>query len=201
MSISEQATLWDESVNHASRAALDAALPHIQQAPADEGVLELIVRRPGKGQREILSEGILSPAYGLQGDNWRQRGSSATANRSAHPDMQINMMNSRVTAAVAQDRSRWPLAGDQLYVDMDLSEANLPPGTRLSIGSAVLQITAEPHLGCKLFVERFGRDAVMFVNSDIGKQMHLRGLNARVVQGGEIAVGDPVSVKDPAIAA
>lgn len=192
MNISEQATLWNESTNHASRSALDAALPNIQAAPADKGVVQLIVRRPDKGKREVLSEGVLDPAYGLQGDNWLQRGSSATADRSALPDMQITIMNSRVTAAVAQDNSRWPLAGDQLYVDMDLSEANLPPGSRLTIGTTVLEIAAAPHLGCKQFAERFGRDAVMFVNSDMGKQLHLRGLNARVVQGGLIAVGDTV---------
>jgi MOSC domain-containing protein YiiM len=190
--MSEQTTLWNESINHASRQTLDAALPGIQAAPVDAGVLEMIVRRPGKGKREVLSEGVLDPVYGLQGDNWLQRGSSGTPDRSAHPDMQINIMNSRVTAAVAQDRSRWPLAGDQLYIDMNLSESNLPPGTRLSIGTAILEISAEPHLGCRLFAERFGRDAVMFVNSDLGKQLHLRGLNARVLQGGVIKAGDTV---------
>jgi len=192
MNISEQATLWNESTNHVSRSALEAALPYIRAAPTDEGVVQMIVRRPGKGKREVLSEGILDPAYGLQGDNWRQRGSSATADRSAHPDMQINIMNSRVTAALAQDKSRWQLAGDQLYVDMDLSEANLPPGSRLSMGTAILEITAEPHLGCRSFADRFGRDAVMFVNSDIGKKLHLRGLNARVVLGGVVVPGDTV---------
>ena len=91
---------------------------------------------------------------------------------------------------MAQDRSRWHLAGDQLYVDLDLSEANLPPGTRLSIGSAVIEVTAEPHTGCSKFVERFGLDAMKFVNSRERKDLHLRGINARVVRPGVLRVGD-----------
>jgi MOSC domain-containing protein YiiM len=104
--------------------------------------------------------------------------------------MQLNIINSRVAALVAQDKERWQLAGDQLYLDMDLSEANLPAGTRLSLGSAVIEVTPPPHLGCQKFVARFGREAMKFVNSPIGKELHLRGVNARVIQGGIIRVGD-----------
>jgi len=124
------------------------------------------------------------------GDNWRTRSSSRTPDGSAHPDMQLNVMNSRVIALVAQNKDRWPLAGDQLFIEMDLSAANLPPGTRLAIGSAVIEVTAQPHTGCKKFVERFGLDAMKFVNSPVGEQLHLRGINAKVVQPGVIRLGD-----------
>ena len=190
MTTEQQESLADESALHASRQQLDAALPHIQASPLDAGELQLIVRRPAKGQREVVSEAQLDEIRGLVGDNWLQRGSSATPNGSAHPDMQINIMNARAIAAIAIEKSRWALAGDQLYIDLDLSEANLPPGTRLAIGDTLLEISAEPHLGCKSFSGRFGRDAVMFVNSDIGKALHLRGLNARIVRGGTVRTGD-----------
>ncbi len=126
---------------------------------------------------------------GLVGDSWIRRPSSRTADGSPHPDMQINIMNARVTALVAQDKGRWHLAGDQLYLDMDLSSENLPPGTQLAIGSAVIEVTPPPHTGCKKFVSRFGLDAMKFVNSPVGRELHLRGINAKVVQGGRIRVG------------
>jgi MOSC domain-containing protein YiiM len=107
--------------------------------------------------------------------------------------MQINLMSSRVVQLVSQDRSRWHLAGDQLYVDLDLSDGNLPPGTRLAIGSAVIEVTAQPHTGCAKFVERFGLDAMRFVNAPERSDLHLRGINARVVRPGAIRVGDAVT--------
>ncbi len=134
----------------------------------------------------------LTSRKGLLGDNWLARGSRGTTDGSAHPEMQLNIMNSRVIALVAQDPQRWALAGDQLYIDMDLSPENLPPGTRISIGSAIIEVTSPPHTGCKKFVARFGLDAMMFVNSGIGKQLNLRGINARVVQAGTIRSGDNV---------
>jgi hypothetical protein len=169
---------------------LEAGLDDIRRAPKDGGVLELIVRRPRKGEREVLEEGALDLRDGLVGDSWKDRHSSRSADGAAHPDMQINVMSSRVIALVSQDRARWPLAGDQLFVDLDLSAENMPPGTQLAIGAAVIEVTAEPHTGCSQFVERFGLDAMKFVNSPLGRRLGLRGLNARVVQSGVIRVGD-----------
>lgn len=178
---------------HLTALELEAGLDHIRQSPSDHGMLELIVRRPAENEREVLDEGVLDLAEGLLGDTWKVRGSRHTADGSASPDCQINIMNARVAALVAQSKDRWPLAGDQLYVDFDLSEANAPPGTRLAIGAeAVLEITPPPHTGCKKFTSRFGLDAMKFVNSDVGKQLHLRGVNAKVIRGGTIRPGDAV---------
>ena len=171
-------------------AELEAGLDEILQAPKDEGVLRLIVRRPRVDVREVLEEGELHPSEGLVGDSWKLRGSSRTPDGSAHPDMQLNIMNARVIALVAQDKDRWQLAGDQLFVDLDLSAENLPAGTQLSLGTAVIEVSPQPHTGCQKFVARFGLDAVKFVNSAVGKELHLRGINAKVVQSGIIRVGD-----------
>jgi hypothetical protein len=179
-------------VKHLTMEELEAGLDEIRCAPKEEGRLEMIVRRPETEQREVLDEGQLDLNEGLVGDNWKGRGSAQTADGSAHPGMQLNIMNARVAALVAQDKSRWPLAGDQLFVDLDLSEENVPPGTRLAIGSAILEVTPIPHNGCKKFVARFGLDAMKFVNSPVGKELHLRGINAKVVQPGAIRVGDIV---------
>jgi len=180
-------------MKHLTTSELEAGLEEIGRSPKDEGVLEMIVRRPQIGEREILQRGQLDLADGLVGDSWKIRSSRRTADGTPHPDMQLNVMSSRVVALVSQDRSRWHLAGDQLYVDLDLSEDNLPPGTRLAIGSAVIEVTAQPHTGCAKFVERFGLDAMQFVNSTDRKDLHLRGINARVVRAGELQVGDTVS--------
>src|SRR3954469_5362512 len=175
---------------HLTTAELEAALDIIRGAPADRGVLELIVRRPEIASREIVEQAELDPALGLVGDNWSRRGSRRSVDGGPHPEMQLNIMSSRVVALVAQEKERWPLAGDQLFVDMDLSAANLPPGTRLALGTAIIEVTAEPHTGCGKFVERFGVDAMMFVNADQHRDLHLRGINAKVVQRGTIRVGD-----------
>jgi hypothetical protein len=171
---------------------LQAGLEHIGRSPTDEGLLALIVRRPGIGEREILEAGELDLADGLRGDTWMIRNSSRTPDKSPHPGMQLNVMNARAIALIAQQQDRWALAGDQLYVDLDLSPANLPPGSRLTIGSAVIEVTAEPHTGCGKFASRFGVDATKFVNSLVGRQLNLRGINARVVHPGTIRVGDVV---------
>jgi hypothetical protein len=171
---------------------LEAKLDEIRHSPKDEGVLALIVRRPGTDEREVLQEGELDLVEGLVGDTWKIRGSRHTKDGSSHPEMQLNIMNSRAIALVAQDQDRWQLAGDQLYIDMDLSDANLPPGTRLALGSAVIEVTDQPHTGCRKFQARFGRDALEFVNSPVGRELHLRGINAKVVQPGAIRVGDRV---------
>jgi len=179
-------------MKHLTMEELEAALDHLRQAPKDDGVLQLIVRRPQVDEREVLDEAQLDPVLGLIGDGWHVRGSRRTHDGSAHPEMQINIMNSRVVDLVAQHKERWPLAGDQLFVDMDLTDANLPPGTQLLIGSAVLEVTAEPHTGCGKFIQRFGVDAAKFVKSTVGRELHLRGINAKVIQNGTIRVGDRV---------
>jgi len=179
-------------IRHLTIAELEANLDHLRQAPPDAGELLMIVRRPAEDQREVLESGELDLVEGLVGDTWRVRSSSRTPDHSAHPDMQLNLMNARVAALVAQSKDRWALAGDQLYVDLDLAEDNLPPGTRLAIGSALIEVTNQPHTGCKKFVARFGTDAMKFVNSEVGKLLHLRGINAKVVQPGTIRVGDLV---------
>ena len=175
---------------HLTTDELEAGLEEIRRSPANQGVLELIVRRPSTGDRELLEEAQLDLTEGLVGDNWSSRGSRDTEDGSAHPEMQLNIMNARAAALVAQDRDRWPLAGDQLYLDLDLSTASLPPGTRLALGSAVIEVSEVPHTGCKKFVERFGLDAMKFVNSGIGRGLNLRGINAKVVEAGVIRVGD-----------
>lgn len=181
-----------ETIIYLSRVELEAGMEHIRQSPKDRGVLQMIVRRPQADEREVLEEAELSSTDGLVGDNWKFRFSRHTPDRSANPDAQITVMNARLIALVAQSPDRWPLAGDQLYVDMDLGVENLPPGTRLAIGSAVIEVTATPHTGCKKFSSRFGVEAMKFVNSPEGKQLHLRGINTRVIQGGTFRVGDIV---------
>jgi len=166
---------------HLTTEELEAGLDEIRRAPKDEGVLELIVRRPGVNDREVLAEGELHLDEGLVGDSWKRRRSKTTPDGSPNPEMQLNIMNARVIALVAQVKSRWQMAGDQLFLDLDLSTQNLPAGTRLSLGSAVIEVTPPPHLGCQKFVARFGLDAMKFVNSAFGKQLNLRGINAKVV--------------------
>ncbi|MEM1113447.1 MAG: MOSC domain-containing protein [Pseudomonadota bacterium] len=171
---------------------LEQGLAHIRLAPKDGGILEHIVCRPDVNERQELAEAELDPGAGLVGDNWLARGYKKSADGSAHPDMQLNIMNARAAALIAQSKERWKLAGDQLYIDMDLSPANLPPGTKLAIGDALIEVTAEPHLGCAKFMERFGRDAAVFVNSEVGKSLNLRGINAKVIQAGRITLGSRV---------
>ena len=179
-----------EQAKHLTIAELEAGLDTIRQSPKDEGVIALIVRRPKVDAREVLEEGELDLVEGLVGDTWKVRGSSRTPDGAAHPDMQLNIMNARVIALLAREKDRWPLAGDQLFIDMDVSSENLPPGTRLALGSAVIEVTDQPHTGCKKFEARFGLDALKFVNSPLGRQLQLRGVNAKVTQPGVIRVGD-----------
>jgi MOSC domain-containing protein YiiM len=172
------------AVRHLTRPELEAGLENIRKAPKDEGVVELIVTRPASGAREVLNQVQLDPATGMAGDSW--------ATRMAVPDpaTQLTLMNVRVISLIAPDRARWPLAGDQLLVDLDLAHDNLPPGTSLEIGGAISEVSETPHLGCGKFVQRFGVDAMKFVNSPLGRQLHLRGINARVLRAGAVRVGD-----------
>lgn len=175
-----------------SLVALNEGLAEVRGSPSEVGSVELIACRPAVETRELLDQAELDPGVGLIGDCWLSRGSSSTADSSANPDAQLTLMNARVAALVAGPRDRWALAGDQLYVDLDLSTANLPPGTRLGIGDAVIEVTALPHTGCGKFVRRFGVDAQRFVNSAAGRELNLRGLNTRIVAGGTVRIGDAI---------
>lgn len=182
-------------VHHLTGAELEAGLAHVRAAPAEIGTVELIVRRPAMGEREVVEVGVLDCEVGLVGDNWRARGSTSTADGSAHPDKQVNVIGARLSALVAgpgPGPDRRALAGDQLHLDIDLSHANLPAGTRLQVGEAVIEITAQPHLGCHKFRARFGPDALRFVNSPVGRDLRLRGACAKVVVAGVVRIGDPV---------
>lgn len=161
---------------------IEARMPYVLESPKDEGRLEMIVRRPATDLREVLAEGELDVETGLVGDNWHLG--------DREPGTQITLMNSRIADVLAGSRERWPLAGDQLYVDLDLSEANLPPGTLLAVGGALIRTTEVPHNGCRKFVERFGRDAMVFVNSPVGRLHHLRGIYAVVERSGTVREGD-----------
>lgn len=160
---------------HLTTEELETGLPLIREAPKDHGILELIVCRPEINERKVLDEAAFDLEFGLIGDNWKTRGSSRTNDGFGHPEMQLNIINSRAAQSVAQDSSRWQLAGDQLCIDLDLSDENLPAGSRLEIGSAIIEVTAIPHTGCKKFVGRFGLEAMKFVNSTVGKALYLRG--------------------------
>ncbi|MBX7115282.1 MAG: hypothetical protein K1X64_13215 [Myxococcaceae bacterium] len=179
---------------HATLQALESALAQILKSPKDGGVVRLIARRPDVGEREVVEEATLDVQQGLVGDNWKTRGAKSTPHKAPHPLKQVNLMNARVVQAVALTRERWALAGDQLYVDMDLSEANLPVGTRLEIGSAVLEITPPLHLGCGKFAARFGADAIKFVNTPEHRPLRFRGVHTQVIQGGVVREGDRVMV-------
>jgi MOSC domain-containing protein YiiM len=174
------------------RATLERGLDHVRRSPADQGRLEMIVRRPAVDERELLEEADLDFGHGLVGDNWLERGSSKTPDASADPDKQLTVMNVRAAALVAGGDDRRQLAGDQLYVDLDISHESLPAGARLHIGTAVLEVTEQPHRGCAKFSARFGVEALRFVNSPVGSALRLRGLNARVVVAGRVRLGDRV---------
>jgi MOSC domain-containing protein YiiM len=165
---------------------LGEGLDEVRAAPSDEGVLELIARRPAVGEREELDEAELDVERGLVGDSWGRRG------KHPNPRAQLTLMSARAAALIAGDRDRWALAGDQLYVDFDLSAENLPPGTRLSIGSAVVEVSELPHLGCGKFTERYGEEAREFVNSPAGVALNLRGVNTQIVRSGTVRRGDAV---------
>jgi hypothetical protein len=175
-----------------TRDALDAALPRILAAPTDGGVVELVVARPAPDERIVLDDAVLDPDEGLIGDGWRARRSRHTSDGSASRLTQLTIMNARVTAAVAGSIDRWPLAGDQLYVDLDLGTENLPPGTRLTVGTAVVEVTEQPHTGCAKFAARYGINAARFVNSPVGLAHNLRGINARIMTGGVVRRGDTI---------
>lgn len=187
-----------EAAAPSTRAVLDAAIPHVRQAPRGRGTVDLIVRRPLVETREVLDEASFTPEEGLVGDTWRERFCRRSADGSPHPDMQITLMGTRAIAAISPDRTRWPLAGDQLLVDLDLTYEHLPFGTRLLLGDAdggvILEVTDQPHTGCDKFIARFGLDAMKWVNSPEGRVLNLRGIYAKVVRRGVVRPGDAVVV-------
>ena len=182
----------DETL-HRNTGELEAVLPHVRNAPADGGTIELIVRRPAVDAREVLSEARISTDEGIEGDTWNQRGSAASADGGPHPDAQITIMSARAAAAVIGPLERWPLAGDQIYADLDISHETLPAGTQLRLGDAVVEVTAKPHRGCAKFAARFGRDALRFVNTGEGRDLRMRGVNCRVIQPGTARPGDLIT--------
>jgi MOSC domain-containing protein YiiM len=180
-------------MEHRDLAALEAGLDHIRQAPKDEGRIAFICCRPETEQRELLGEAVLDSERGLVGDNWSARGSKSTPDGSAHPDMQVTLTNVRSMDVIADDPERRQLAGDQFFVDFDLSGENIPPGTRLTLGQATIEITEIPHRGCGKFSARFGVDALKFVNSAVGRELNLRGVNAKIIEAGVVRTGDAIT--------
>jgi MOSC domain-containing protein YiiM len=174
-------------VDHLKLAELEIGLDEIRSSPLDRGSVEMIVRRPAEGEREVLAEGVLDTAVGLVGDRWR-------LSQGDDPDVrtQVTLMNARAAALIAIEAERRPLAGDQIYVDLNLGLDNVPAGTRLRIGEAVIEVSEVPHTGCGKFIKRFGIDAQKFVNSPAGRQLNLRGINAQVIVGGVVRPGDEV---------
>lgn len=177
-------------MTHFTLDELNACLPDIRQSPLNEGELKLIVRRPAVDAREELDVAELSTEIGLVGDNWQVKPSSSMPNGEPHPLKQITIMNARSIQTIAGTKERWKLAGDQFFVDMNLGYDNLPPGTHLQLGTAILKVSEPPHRGCKKFAERFGVDAMRFVNSDAGRELNLRGINCSVIQPGRAKTGD-----------
>ena len=173
---------------HPTQDELEEALAVVGASPADEGRVEMIVRRPDTDTREVVDSAELDVDDGLVGDNWSSRGGGAP-----NLDAQLTLMNVHAAQAVAATRERWPLAGDQLYVDLDLSVENLPPGTQLAVGDAVIEVTPEPHTGCAKFSARFGSEAIRWVNKSPGRELRLRGVNARIVSGGIVRAGDTIT--------
>ncbi len=178
--------------DHLTRAELQAGLPHILASPADDGTLEAIVVRPATGLRQEPQSCEISSAGGTHGDHWAKGCWLSTDDGEPHPDVQICIMNARCIAHIAGSRDRWALAGDNLFIDMDIRPENLPPGQRLRIGTAVIEITTVKHAGCASFAEHYGLSAVVFVNARKGSALRLSGVYARVVEDGRVTVGDRV---------
>lgn len=183
----------DTAPYHQTTSQIVGGLPHIMQSPKDNGTLEMIVIRPERETRKSLDHVLLSPEGGVHGDRWASGSWYKLPNGNPHPDVQVTLMNARMIALIAQAKEYWSLAGDNLYVDLDLSRENIQPCTQLSIGSAVVEVTAVAHNGCKKFARRYAGDAIRFINSPQGKTLRLRGVFARVVSAGRVSIGDTVA--------
>ena len=163
---------------------IEAGMSDVLASPRDRGKLEAIVIRPTQDQRELRETVYLSPAGGVEGDRW--------VSSKGDPRAQVSLMNARLLRMIAQDDERMPLAGDNLVVDLDLSEANLPAGQKLAVGEALIEVTDLAHTGCSKFAERFGPDAVRYINAAERRSLRLRGVYARVVKAGAVQIGDIV---------
>lgn len=172
---------------------IETRLNWVMSAPTDTGHVSALVVRPVKNQREPLDKVMFSPQLGVNGDNWSTNCWKKLPDGKSDPEVQVAIMNARMIEVLTQDKALWPLAGDQLFVDFDLSVANLRAGDHLQVGAAVLQITAEPHRGCGKFKQRFGEDALAFVNSERGDAHRLRGVYAKIISAGEVCVNDAIS--------
>lgn len=179
-------------MEHLSRLALEAGLEYVGRSPREEGIVQLIACRPQNSLRQVLEEAVLVCGEGVIGDNWKIRGSRHTPDGSALLAQQVTVTNARMASLVAVEKERWPLCGDQFYVDLDLSHENLPAGTRLAIGTAVIEVSAKPHVGCWKYEARFGRDATRFVNAPANRPLRLRGFAASIVVGGTVRTGDTI---------
>ena len=182
------------TVNHLTTLQLESGLNHILNAPKDNGIVQMIVSRPKIEVRDILKIAKLDKDLGLVGDNWNDRGSSSTPDNSSDIEAQLTIMNSRVISLITPSSEHWQLAGDQLYIDMDLSRNNLVLGSQIKIGSAVIEVSKKPHTGCEKFSNRFGLDALKFVSTPLGRELALRGINTRIVQSGIVRTGDVVKI-------
>jgi MOSC domain-containing protein YiiM len=183
-------------IEHRSLTDLEAGLPNIKQSPRDQGMLYMIVVRPMKRERSVPWYARLSPELGVEGDHWSNGAWKSLPNGSPDPAVQVTLMNSRCLDMIATSKERWPLAGDNLIVDLDLSAENLKPGQKLSIGSAIIEISDIPHTGCMKFRDRFGVEALKFVSSKTARELRLRGAFGRVIKAGEIRVGDRIKKLD-----
>ena len=163
---------------------LEAGWAQLSPSPSDDGSVDMIVRRPARDQREELSSAAFTAEAGLAGDDWLRR--------SGNPQAQITLMNSRLIQLLTGDKTRWAEAGDQLFVDLDISKANLPPGARLQIGEVVMEISPLPHEGCTKFARRFGGPARKWIMSDEGVLERRRGVYATVIEDGAIKQGDRI---------
>jgi len=185
----------DGRVTPRTTGELLAGLDEIRHAPHELGGVLAIVLRPGIDQRELVPEAELDVDHGVVGDTWRARGNRHMPDGAADPLAQVTVMNARFARLIAgEEPERWARAGDQLYVDFDLSVENLPPGTRIPIGEAQLEVSDKPHTGCEKFSTRFGTDALRFVGSSDGRALRLRGVNMRIVVSGTVRVGDSITI-------
>ncbi|MDA1190559.1 MAG: MOSC domain-containing protein [Candidatus Poribacteria bacterium] len=184
-------------IAHLTTEQIEAKLDWIQSAPTDNGTLEGICIRPASNERVELERCRLSPKLGVEGDSWARKCWKTLADGSPDPDVQVTIMNARAIEVMAGSRDRWKWAGDQLFADFNVGVDNLQPGDRVRIGDALLEITAEPHNGCDKFKDRFGLDALKYVNSPDGKSLRLRGIYARIVEEGVINVGDTIRKVNP----